>query len=88
MADRLQAAVEAYDPGLMHPRLGSLHLGVSVGYAYFPVDGQDCASLLSAADSRMFSDKTERKLGRLADPVRSRDSQQDPDDILELPAAA
>ena len=88
MAERLQAAVEDYEPGLVHPRLGSLHLGVSVGYACYPVDGHDCASLLSAADSRMFSDKTERKLGRLADPGRVKESASEHDDLQELPAAA
>ena len=70
MAARLQAAVEGYDPGLIHPRLGALHLGVSIGHACFPADGQDCAALISAADVQMYDNKTERKLGTLADRSR------------------
>ena len=67
LAERLQEAVEKYDPSLVHPQLGSLRLGVSVGFACYPTDGEDCASLLSAADTNMYGDKTLRKLGRLAD---------------------
>ena len=67
MAVRIQQAVEDYDPGLIHEKLGALHLGVSIGYACFPRDGHDCASLLSAADSQMYHDKMEHKLGRLVD---------------------
>lgn len=63
---RLQRAVESYDPDLRHPRLGTLHLGVSVGSACYPTDGRDCATLLSVADHRMYAIKTERKLLVLA----------------------
>ena len=66
MCERLREAVANYDPDLIHPKLGALHLGVSVGYACFPKDGQDCATLLSAADTQMYHEKTERKLGSLA----------------------
>ena len=66
LAERLQAAVENYDPGLIHPRLGALHLGVSIGYGCFPADGTDFASLIADADAHMYREKTERKLGRLA----------------------
>ena len=62
MAQRLLEAVLAYDPGLTHATLGSLRLGVSVGYGCFPADGRDCTALLSAADSRMYHEKTRRKL--------------------------
>ena len=66
MAQRLCQLVEAYDPGLVHERLGvALHLGVSIGYGCFPDDGQDCAALISAADTRMYHEKTDRKLGKL-----------------------
>jgi diguanylate cyclase (GGDEF)-like protein/putative nucleotidyltransferase with HDIG domain len=65
MADRIQHGVENYDPQLLHPKLGSLRLGVSVGYACFPHDGRECGALLSVADARMYTDKTERKLGNL-----------------------
>ena len=75
MAARLQSVVESYDPQLYHPRLGRLHLGVSIGYACFPTEGRDCASLMSAADSKMYLDKTERKLGNLANPDQIRRAQ-------------
>ena len=71
MAERLQVAVEEYDPGLIHPRLGALRLGVSIGYACFPADGLDGAALISRADTQMYDNKTERKLGTLADRSRS-----------------
>ncbi len=70
MAQRLLAAVTAYDPGLVHDQLGSLRLGVSVGVGGFPQDGTDCAALISAADSDMYRQKTQRKLGKLAAPGR------------------
>ena len=74
MCERLQEAVANYDPDLMHPKLGALHLGVSVGYACFPQDGDDCASLLSAADTQMYHQKTERKLGSLAGKDKQMDA--------------
>jgi len=67
VAAKIQSAVAAYDPGLNHPKLGVLRLGVSIGYACFPADGGDVPTLLSVADQLMYRDKTERKLGRLAD---------------------
>ncbi len=66
MAQKLQEAVEGYDPGLVHARLGPLRLGVSVGFACYPHDGSDCATLLAGADTQMYSDKTERDLAKLA----------------------
>jgi len=88
MSGRLQEAVEGYDPGLFHPKLGALRLGVSIGYACFPRDGQDCATLLSAADSFMYNNKTERKLGRLASIGRTRETLEEPDRGVKLPHAA
>lgn len=70
LAARIQMAVECYEPGLIHPRLGALHLGVSIGSGCFPADGPDFTSLIAAADSHMYREKTERKLGKLADPDR------------------
>ncbi len=70
LAQSLQKAVEKYDPGLIHPRLGALHLGVSIGYGCFPIDGNDFTALVAAADSSMYREKTERKLGALAGPER------------------
>ncbi|WP_309709280.1 diguanylate cyclase [Armatimonas sp.] len=63
---RIHDAVVSYDTRLVHPLLGALRLGVSIGSACFPKDGMDCASLLSAADQRMYQDKTERKLRQMA----------------------
>ncbi len=71
LAARLQAAVENYEPGLIHPRLGALHLGVSIGYGCFPADGTDFAALIAAADAHMYREKTERKLGSLAGEGRA-----------------
>jgi diguanylate cyclase (GGDEF)-like protein/putative nucleotidyltransferase with HDIG domain len=71
LAERLQAAVEGYEPGLIHPRLGALHLGVSIGYGCFPADGTDFAALIAAADAHMYREKTERKLGSLAGEGRA-----------------
>ena len=70
LAARIQGAVESYEPGLLHPRLGALHLGVSIGWGCFPADGSDFTALIAAADSAMYREKTERKLGKLADPDR------------------
>ncbi len=81
--ERLRVAVENYDPDLVHPKLGALRLGVSVGYACFPQDGDDCATLLSAADTQMYREKTERKLGNLA----GKDKHIDPGASLCLRAA-
>ncbi len=67
MIQLLQNEVESYDPELVHAKLGSLRLGVSIGFACFPEEGRDCASLLAAADSKMYADKTERKLGFMAE---------------------
>ncbi len=100
MSRRLQEAVVGYDPGLHHFRLGSLRLGVSIGFGCFPDDGQDCAALLSAADTLMYHNKTERKLGSLAgrdratemEAVRDRaaevESLRDPDEDYSLRRAA
>ena len=62
----VQEAVAAYDPQLRHGRLGDLRVDVSVGYACFPQNGTDCATLLSVADASMYANKTERKLQTLS----------------------
>jgi diguanylate cyclase (GGDEF)-like protein/putative nucleotidyltransferase with HDIG domain len=55
-----------------------VQLGVSVGTAVFPHDGESYESLLASADSRMYQDKSSRK--RHAGPERSnRDAAQFPD---------
>ena len=65
LAQRIRDAVHDYQTCLIHPKLGHLKLGSSVGVGCFPSDGTDWASLLSVADQRMYQDKAERKLGRL-----------------------
>ncbi len=70
LAERLHRGVDEYEPGLIHPRLGALRLGVSIGWGCFPADGQDFPALIAAADTHMYREKTERKLGSLADPDR------------------
>lgn len=67
IATGVSYAVATYDPRLHHERLGSLRLGVSVGFACFPEDGTDYHSLVSVADSRMYVRKTEQKLGLLVE---------------------
>jgi len=41
------------------------HLGVSVGAASFPDDGQTVEELVAVADRRMYADKAERKSGKM-----------------------
>lgn len=86
MAERLQQTVENYDPGLVHERRGSIRLGVSIGFGCFPQDGQDCAALISAADTQMYLDKTDRKLGKLTGSPR--EERPEADNLLRLPRAA
>jgi diguanylate cyclase (GGDEF)-like protein len=45
-------------------------LGISVGAAVFPHDGESYESLLATADSRMYQDKSARKRRAVHDPVR------------------
>jgi len=71
-AERVQAAIHEYDTGLIHTRLGQLHLGVSVGYSCFPQNGADWASLLSVADQNMYNNKALRKLGRMGEGSTAR----------------
>jgi diguanylate cyclase (GGDEF)-like protein/putative nucleotidyltransferase with HDIG domain len=80
LAVRLQEAVECYEPGLNHSKLGPLRLSVSIGYACYPLHAEDCASLLSAADAHMYRHKAERKLGRLAERHKPSDAYKDSDD--------
>ena len=62
LIDDIQFAVSSHDFGLVHVRLGNIRLSVSGGFACCPIDGRDYATLISAADTRMQADKTERKL--------------------------
>jgi diguanylate cyclase (GGDEF)-like protein/putative nucleotidyltransferase with HDIG domain len=65
LAVRLESAVTSYETMLVHDQLGPIRLGVSIGVASFPRDGYDCASLISAADSEMYRNKSDRKLRHL-----------------------
>ncbi len=73
MAQRLHETVEAYNPDLVHAQLGDLRLGVSIGFSCFPAQGQDCATLISAADTHMYREKTNHKLGKLVGGRRRTD---------------
>jgi diguanylate cyclase (GGDEF)-like protein/putative nucleotidyltransferase with HDIG domain len=63
----LQRAVENI---VFEARAGRrVHLGISIGAAVFPQDGQSYEVLLAAADSRMYKDKSARKhRGLLSEP--------------------
>lgn len=67
-ASRITELIAAYDPELVHLTLGKLKVSASVGYACYPEDGRDGASLISAADQRMYASKTEHRLRLLAPP--------------------
>ena len=66
VASKIERSVQGYDPNLVHYKLGSLRIDVSIGFACFPEDGKDCTSLISFADTNMYQEKTEHKLGVLA----------------------
>ncbi len=66
MAHRLALAIEQQDMGVDHPAYGALSIGASVGYACFPADGTDCATLIASADACMYRVKAERKLDAMA----------------------
>jgi diguanylate cyclase (GGDEF)-like protein len=55
----LQRAIEEV---FFEPRAGrNLQISASIGAAVFPADGEAYETLMSAADSRMYQDKTRRK---------------------------
>lgn len=51
-----------------------LHLGISIGAAVYPQDGESYEALLATADSRMYQDKADRK--RHAGPDYPRSGQE------------
>ena len=77
LAVKLEKAVSSYDTMLIHDRLGAIRLGVSIGVAAFPDHGHDCAALISAADSDMYRNKTERKLKRMMAPNADSDDKDE-----------
>ncbi|HRP75254.1 MAG TPA: diguanylate cyclase [Rhodocyclaceae bacterium] len=46
-------------------RGGNVTISASVGFAFFPEDGKDAASLLQAADKAMYHQKEQRQLARI-----------------------
>jgi diguanylate cyclase (GGDEF)-like protein len=57
--DELQRSIDAV---FFEARPGKrLRIGVSIGIAVFPHDGQSYEALLATADSRMYQNKAERK---------------------------
>ena len=49
LAQEIRETVQGYQTCLLHPKLGQLRLGASVGVATFPDNGSDWPSLLSEA---------------------------------------
>jgi diguanylate cyclase (GGDEF)-like protein len=65
---------QAIDEVVFEVRPGKrLPLGISIGAAVFPHDGDTYETLLATADGRMYRDKTKRK-GRLVRPPGMEDS--------------
>ncbi|HEY7447801.1 MAG TPA: HD domain-containing phosphohydrolase [Vicinamibacterales bacterium] len=65
---------QAIDEVVFEVRPGNrLPLGISIGAAVFPQDGDTYETLLATADGRMYRDKTKRK-GRLVRPPGAEDS--------------
>jgi diguanylate cyclase (GGDEF)-like protein len=62
LARRLQSAVGAIEL-LSSERGKSIRLGVSIGAAVFPDDGDDAPVLIAVADERMYRDKAGRRAG-------------------------
>lgn len=63
-ADGLEAIIERLRNSIgdaIEYRGQSLRVGVSLGVAFYPEDGEDLDRLLHAADRHMYSDKIERK---------------------------
>jgi diguanylate cyclase (GGDEF)-like protein len=77
----LQAAIDGIRlearPGKLIP------IGVSVGAAVFPIDGDGYDSLLAIADARMYRDKTRRKKAHLRSGSRSDSEMSVPGDLTD-----
>jgi len=63
-AQRIKAAIDEYVPELPHD--SQIRIGVSIGVAVYPEDGQDARTLIARADEEMYLDKRQRKSGRAA----------------------
>ena len=66
VATKLKIAVEKHGEKLTLREPGFPKLGVSIGVALFPHDGNDLQTLLCTSDAAMYSDKQARKQGRAA----------------------
>ena len=64
VAEKLRAAVAAYDPRVSGNDLGGIRVGISIGSASFPEDVADAATLIACADAAMYHDKSLRKSQR------------------------
>ena len=65
MASRLKEAVQDYDPGLHHPKLGRCAWGSASAMVASRRTGLDCDGPDSGRRPRMYENKTESKLGAL-----------------------
>ena len=63
--------VKRLDDAYFEARPGkNVQLGISVGAAVFPQDGESYEALLATADSRMYQDKAQRKRPGGRDTIR------------------
>lgn len=63
---KLKAAIERYGQRQIANEPGFPMVGISVGVALYPEDGQDLQALLCRSDAAMYTDKQLRKAGRPA----------------------
>ena len=64
-ANRVAAGVTDEIAKPFQIRGGNVSISASVGFAFFPEDGKDAASLLQAADKAMYHQKEQRQLARI-----------------------
>jgi diguanylate cyclase (GGDEF)-like protein len=66
IASKLQSAVDRYVQRCIAREPEFPRVGISVGIALYPDDGRDLQSLLCNSDAAMYSDKSSRKVNRVA----------------------
>ncbi len=66
VAAKLRIAVDRHAEKLRAREPGFPPIGISIGVALYPDDGQDLQSLLCRSDAAMYADKSARKAGRHA----------------------
>lgn len=64
VAGKLKAGVDNHSLGLCAKEPGFPQLGVSIGVAIYPDDGEDVQGLLCRSDTAMYTDKVDRKTSR------------------------